>query len=71
MTAMSESRKHAKQCRELASTVAPEIRAELLTTADMWDRLAVDQEVQSGKETIRAYIEKWHRRAILQCDRDK
>ena len=60
----SDCRKHAIQCRELASTLAPDMRAELLATADMWDRLADDQESNARKDEIEAYIKTWAHRNV-------
>jgi hypothetical protein len=59
MMTISECRDHAMQCRELARTVSPRIRDELLRTAEMWARLADDQEAHQRKEDIKAYIKTW------------
>ena len=59
MVNSSDCREHARQCRELALTVNPQMRADLLRTAEMWERLADDQEDRAHKEEIKAYIKKW------------
>ena len=64
MMNIADCREHANHCREMARNAKPQLRADLLATANLWDQLADDQDSYLRKEEIRAYIKIWGRECI-------
>jgi hypothetical protein len=50
MKKVSEFRRHAEECRELATRTSPEHRDMLLKMAETWDALARNRERMAGKK---------------------